>query len=561
MNRNLQAIRIFDLHGGQDGSLDSVPTRYSYTKMGSLRNWYVDHNRIKTRPPKMLHLASAFPAGVQKYHQFTGDDHALHLLIFSNGRVYLDTAATEITNGLTLTTDIEATFTLTNHDGKVFGTDAENTPFVYVGGVLRELPDYIATLTNGSILPSRCGSIASFHETLFMFDIDDPTGTFPFRTAWSNAFNATAPVPTLYTDWPEDFSNNFARDHVGRGMARYADTLLFLLDRSIEYCRLSEASNVNFAFDSLDSDTGICGASAFLSTRAGFFFAGINGIHWIQRVSEDAVKLPAARYVGKPVEDVWSLINPEKRHIIRAVEIPELNGVMFCVPYGRTQATNNLGLFFNYDEWSKTGQDLHPAFSKWDNDTDADEDGTPDEPWAFTAAEKVEIDGRQRVLMGDSDGRTFILGDRDGDADAQGVTWDNKDEGDVPFVPEFETPNYGDHNQESIWQEVALFSDRDSEKVWEIEQSNYGSQDSFEDNLTSVSEEADELTEDASPDGEAEEVPFILSSSFLTGQNSGITQADMWDHSLFTSLRAELTDGIPCTLEGMVLRRRPGGTW
>lgn len=530
MRRKLNPIVIDDFHGGRDGKSNAL--KLPSTKMQEVENWYVDRDDLVTRNGYLDRLDEVLAGGnaLQSIHQHKDNAQSRAIIYTGNGVIYRDdgNARTDITNGLTISNNRDARVQVVNFDGQLIGTDDVNELFHCKDTA--SLPTTLQDGVQAKNMPTRARSIAVFKEHLFMLNVTFNGADYPFMAQWSDP---SADIPLSV--WDNNAFNDLNRNHVGMRMVAYQDCLIFFQDQSIHYCYLDPGNiESGFNFRILESEIGLAAVNGVWVTREGTFFISDEGrLFWIAPFT--GLQPPRPIYIGKPMEDFMADVNDDRLAYVCAAEIPEIKGVLFGVPYGSNQLTNNRGVFLNYDEWSRVGGDRHPAFSIWS--------GRGSQEFAFNALSTIRDGNTRRCLGADYGGKIYNMN--------QGLT----DNG-TAIRPILTTPQYGDRNTESIWYEVMLTTDNDSEKQVSITQKLYGEEEAFEQVIT-AGEDADVLAEDSDTGEEG----FDLEVDFLGGETSGKVVAEMEGNSLYTELTMEVLSGLPMSLRALVIRREPGSDW
>ena len=460
-----------------------------------------------------------------------------HLLIIANGQMYRDNffdanAPQNITGTVTLSEDGGARFSLEEYDGGIFGTDGINPPFVIVDGESDAIPVTDLSEEDDPPIPGRTSQIVNFKQIFFFGNFTDIDGT-----ERSNA--------VIYSDI--DDITLFAADQGARNLLdkrgqvlalqeHSEDTMLIMKSDGIWYVYLDPSTAVgqartNFTYRQLSRRVGTKSPQSVVTTPIGTFFVDIDGIYFIEFGSPP----PVPRYVSRPIETFWERVNKAALDRIVAIEIPDQNGVLICVPYGSTQTENNRAIFLNYELWSQTsGGTLHPAFSIY-------EGGGRD--FSFNSlANIIDTDGNLRLIAGDYDGNVVEMN--------EGI----EDLGD-DYIPSLVFPPLGHPNIECRWTEVVVDIEQGRDVSFEIEQTNFG-------NLTPIFgffKDQDIITGDAGPAiiGIAR-----IGSSRISGNDlRGHIVADLYGESRYTKLEITLTEGLPFKLYGATVRYDRGTDW
>jgi len=274
---------------------------------------------------------------------------------------------------------------------------------------------------------------------------------------------------------------------------------------------------------------GLASERGYANCQEGTFHIDRDGFYWMP---PGPPRKPV--YVGTPVEDFWDQVNKSKLNLVCATEMPELNGVIFSVPFGAGQATNNRLIYLNYTSWSRFSDESdsqHPAFAIWG--------GYTTDVYTFNALETiVDTNDRFRVLGGGYDGRVYLLGETETDEYA-GQQYNIR--------ARFRTPIIGDPTRELHWDNLILDADLDDVKVLSITQRNY-------DRPTAVVNDVTSGTSGSVLD------EFLLDTDSLLDDSSGPIRLDLYGQSRYTELTFEVLDGVPFAAHKLTIHYEPGET-
>jgi len=525
MRRLGRPIIVDNFDGGHDDYSDSIAMPRN--KMRLLENFLCNRESMDTRPGYASRIAAASlqADGIQRIWPFQDNTQARREIILVNGKCYSydGTTVTDITGTVTLSGDQDARISCANYDGKMIASDGVN-PLVYMSAADASLTTLTAAVGADRNLPTQVGTVVNYLNYLLLFNIVDREGTYPYRVRWQDP---SAASKGALSTWPTRNHRDFNRGETVMSAAVHGGAVIVWQDFSTHYGAFDPAADSPFRWELLDESVGLVAKLGKCATRAGTFFAGYEGLYWIAPMRKEERVPLKPQYIGTPLEGFWKNVNKGALSGICCAEIPELNGVLFCVPYGANQGTNNRGIFLQYDSWSKTGSTTHPAYAIWS--------GVDNQPFAFSSLATATISGRRRLVMGDYSGNVWMLGDQDT------MTTDNGER----IRPIFHTPDYGVPDIESMWIELLMISDHSSEKQWSITQFVFGDEEPSEQVLVSGE---DEVVLDE----------FELDVDFLAGDTTGRSTADLEGVSLYTRLHCELLDGLPASIHSLTLRRKNG---
>lgn len=433
--RRLPSVEYFNLYGGRDDTADAI--ELDSRKFQEIENFYVDRDSLRKRNGYDKRFTTALESGspIQRIHQYVDNSDNRRLIYAINGKLFSDndSARTNITGTLALSSSKDALFTLLNYDGTLYGTDGVNPVFKSAS------IDAVAAILvgkEGSALPTVARVMGSFQEHLFLADIDDvDTLRKPYRLVWNN--------PPDDTDWPFDRVNDLNRTQRITAMQQHGEYLLIFQDRSLWYASLnlnSAGGGDQFNFRQLDPRVGCVGQQSVVTTEKGTFFLDRKGMYFIP-----AGQIGPPTYVGKSMEVLWSGLNFSRLHLAVAAEMPEKNGVLFAVPFGASQQNNNRGIFINYEEWTRAGRDTSPAHSVFT--------GVSAQLFQFNSLATGIFSGRDRLIGGAYDGFVSTLDETTTDY-SEGIS------------ATLTTPFYsaGGRSVEKLWYELALDIDLELQK-------------------------------------------------------------------------------------------------
>lgn len=438
--RNLATADYFNLSGGRDDKSDSI--EMPPTKFAEIINAFVERDSLVKRGGYAKQFTTALNGGdaFQGIHMFENNLQQRALVYAVGGKLFRDdldgSAPTDITGGLTLQSGADYPYQFINYDGEVVGTDKTNPLFM-----IESLSSNAVSVPSGSAsLPLAAGALSFYYHFIIAADITERYDgrRYPYRLRWNN--------PPFIPDWPDDQFVDLNRNQRIVAMRQHGEYMVIFQERSMWFMSLSSASTgtimqTEFDFKPLSSQVGAVSDKAIVETEKGLYWLDRKGVHHMP-----FGQLTQPIYVGKPNEDFWSGLNPERLQHAAGVDMREQNGVLFTMPFSQGQTTNNYGLFLNYEEGSNYGRYRHPAYSLFT--------GTDSQPFAFNCLQKVLIDGRDRTIAGGYDGFAYLL--------QEGVL-DDEEGVNATIVSPFYAPQ--GRTRESVWYQLALDIDLESTKT------------------------------------------------------------------------------------------------
>ena len=420
----------YRLSDGMDDKADFISL--SNGMFALLENLMVQRSSVEKRNGYTKHYTTALNGGtaVQRVFQHTDNSQTNTYIYMIGGKLYKDdgTTQTDLTNGLSFATGQDVHSQFLTFDGQLYGTDQTGRVFNS-----RDLGTTSAALMRDADLPSKVGAIGSYKGYILFGNITDVDGQpYPYRIK---------PLVLGPADVRQSALTgimDMKRGQTIQGFREHAQTLLIFQNKSITQAILSGGGGfvtTAFNYDPLSDTIGSVGDPSIVTTDRGTFFIALGGLYHIP----PGPPTPP-RYIGKPIETFWSECNQSRLQYACGVDMPERNGVLFCVPWGSTQTNNNRGIFINTEEWHvdpEIPSETYPAFSIIK--------GNDDMPFAFNSLAKVTISGRERVLGGGYDGLVYLLDDGTQDVD-QGIGWRFKTGAD----------DAGNRSRNKIWDDVVL---------------------------------------------------------------------------------------------------------
>lgn len=440
--RRLSSVTFSRLTGGRDGAASPIDLREN--QFQELVNLMVQRNSLVKRSGYSKRYASVLvgtSAPVQKAYEYLDNSQTRRWVYAIEGKLYRDdaTTQTDITGSLTLSNNRDAIYHMVTYDGQIIGTDGVNTPFT-IATTSSDATAMAAGQQNQ--IPSVVRVLAVWKEHILAADITDLDGVrYPYRVIWNSPINIS--------DWPIDRVNDLNRGQRVVAMVTHGEYLLIFQEDQTWYVSYQPTGSAQLqsalVFQVLDPSVGAVGAKSVLSTEQGTFFLSRKGPYWIPKG-----ELQPPIYIGKPIEDLWANLNRSRLEYACAGEIPEKNGILFCVPNTAAQTTNNMGIFANYQLWARDVEgDTHPAYSVFN--------GPSSQEFTFNCFGQALISGRSRCLGGGYDGFVYLMDDG------------YEDDG-VAFECSFKTPYYnlGDPSREKKLYQAVFDVDLDNNQALSV---------------------------------------------------------------------------------------------
>ena len=459
-------------------------------------------------------------AVVQAVHQFEDNQQSRTLIYSVGGKIFKDTGTqTDISTGVTVDTADDAQIHFQNYDAKLIGTDGQNSPFLYES--LTDGAGIVMTERDSSV-PATAKYVKAFREHIFFAYIRDQGDSvaYPYRIVHSDAGDPLRGYGVT--------NNDLNRNQAITGLIDFHDSLIVGQQYSMWYATqetFGSGQATPFVYRELSSRVGLVSQNAQVNTERGLFFADRKGIFFIQAGSPTS-----PLYISKGIETFWGELNQNRLDQIVACELPELNGVLFCVPHGSSQVRNNRGIFINYEQWSQDADgDAHPAFSIFKGGNTA---------FAFRSLSTVIDSGRFRAIGGTYDGfvSTLDQGRQDWTAGIGG---------------KIKTPFYdaGMRSREKLWYNVVLDIDLDTAKALTVIGRYYNDPYPTSSSL-SAGTSSDPLGS------------FILGQSALGTTDLGRIVGDLDGRSRYLSLEMLLPENtVGFELHGIILYYKTAGAW
>jgi hypothetical protein len=132
------------------------------------------------------------------------------------------------------------------------------------------------------------------------------------------------------------------RGDIGSGMVQFGDELIATTRRSLHKFTKTGVSSAPLARREITSHVGNVAPRGLIVMDNGMLFTDYTGVYFY-----DGALLVRA---SKDIDGTWSMINRDKMEGIVACNYKPKNWVVFMVPYGSGQTTNNLCLAYDYLE-------------------------------------------------------------------------------------------------------------------------------------------------------------------------------------------------------------------
>jgi hypothetical protein len=129
---------------------------------------------------------------------------------------------------------------------------------------------------------------------------------------------------------------------IGSGMIQFGDELIVTTRRSVQKLTKTGVSTVPFIRRDITSHVGNVAARGMIVMDNGLLFTDYTGVYFY-----DGTLLARA---SKVISGTWDGINKEYLSGVAAVNYKQRNWIVFAVPYGSGQTTNNLFLAYDYLE-------------------------------------------------------------------------------------------------------------------------------------------------------------------------------------------------------------------
>lgn len=386
---------------------------------------------------------------------FTDIDLTRTFVAVSNGKLYEDVSGTwtERSTGTPFDATIPAIMTPVGRN--IVITDQTNNPRIWNGsGAVDTLN---ANITKASCVGEHRGYL--FVGSPTVTGTLAPVGTST-RQLSSVLYSADPSTPTSFPGGKSDLNLGGEVLSILSTGSGDDDLVLFFLDSAIWYARYAPSvagagsAPFTFAFNPLDPGTGIVNSRAICRVpgRRIFFWGRGEGPTGPYMIGEKPVTQPI--YIGKRIETFISGIDSTQLDEIAVFQVPGQKCVLFNVPYGTSQATNNYAVYYNWDE------DAFAIFK-----------GSTAQTFAFASGASVlNTDGTTKCYAGDYAGVVYEVGTglRDDGEAIETTIW---------------TPWYGGGGVERKWLSLVLNMLLAKYKTLEVRYRLYGKEEETSDTL------------------------------------------------------------------------------
>ena len=311
-------------------------------------------------------------------------------------------------------------------------------------------------VTHGEITTARV--IGKFYEHVILGDITEkdyvaeggPQKRYPYRMAWNK--------PPDATDFASlDRHNDFERGDRIVAFRQHGEYLLIFFERSIwigSFASQGGMVQTEFNFRKLVDRVGCVSAQSIVSTDRGTFWLDNRGPYWLP---SGPPSFP--RFIGKPLETFWSKVQKARLPYSVGAELSEKDSIVWGVAFNDNQVVNNRAIVANYEEWSRIGREVHPAFSIWA--------GSTARGFEFNSLSRIfeGTNERERLVGGTYDGWFCTLDEGTSDFQlSDGSTGAGIEAG-------FKTPMYwaGDRTRDKIWYNFGFDVDLQTRKTVTVE--------------------------------------------------------------------------------------------
>uniref|UniRef100_A0A6M3IIU4 Uncharacterized protein n=1 Tax=viral metagenome TaxID=1070528 RepID=A0A6M3IIU4_9ZZZZ len=514
--------------GIQDRNVIRLPSTY----LRDLVNFRVERGSLITRKGTARRNADVLESGaaIQGLHEYWDESQDNHLLVAVNGKIYRDDLDgdgpdNDITGSLSLETSQDARWAWVNYDGACYGTDGVTNFYIASSSAAA-----VAMTTLGRDVPSQSKAMAVLAEQLWLANFTDMDGTVrSYGTIHSDPLVDGTMAFLGSSGARNDFNRRWPVYKLQEHAVGNTDVLMIYKKKAIWWAQFApsqSAAVTNFAYNRLPGNVGLSGPYGVVSTPEGLMHIDKPGIYWLP-----ANDLTKPRYIGKPVETFWGSVEASRLYYVAAGEVPEQNGVIFCVPYGADQSDNNRAIYINYESWAEEGleaDDLHPAMSIYK--------GVSDGYYAFNCLCRIQdTDGRERLVGGGYDGYVYTIEEGTQDVDQNYIC-----SATLPFI--------GDPSMQWAWQDAIIDGDLNSEKVLSITQRNYDVDVPYEQIVTGG---AKGFVLDES----------VLDLDVLGGDALGSMRADLVGESRYMELEIKVLSGVEFAIHSVVVRAEADDTY
>lgn len=466
----------YDFYGGMDDKEDAVEVPTFLMK--HIENGWTSRTSIERRKGYAERFAGTLESGRDVLHAHLFFDEVdsivdtkglLYILEGSSddGVLYYDNGSTRTdistTNSVKVENDLDTDFQVTNYNGEMVGVDGVN-PMWRSDGTASGTNTVKAAITasTNAPFPTKIKCVASFKEHLFIGNFTDIDNSYrPYRILINR--------PGDLTDWPLDTNNDLDRSDRLVAIVPHGEHLLFFMRRNIywaEYVGSQGFARSPFHFHSLISGVGAISAKSIKHTQEGTFFLSERGGVWFVPLTEtNGAGKP--RFVGKPMTSFWGTLTGSKRRRIVAINHKNRNSLIWLVPVGSGQITNNRAIVMNYEEWHRDGFQNYPAFSFFTGEDTA----TQSTPFRFSCGTEVydDTEGTWETILCNQ-GKVY-----DFDSTTAPVEFDVSTGNGIRMI--VNTPFYspGGRANKKIWRQITIDASMPQASTISLQQLNYNS--------------------------------------------------------------------------------------
>ena len=486
-------------------------------------NFITNGYTAEKRPGYTRRIATA-EAGATKVTglgQVVDSSNTSHFLVVTNGKLYEDVSGTltERASGRTIDAtalcQVVGTGSLPSggaHTGSAVINDQTNPPLIWSGSGTADIliPDI-----------TRASCCAAWREFFFLGDY---TSTREGRSICTVATTDPNNPQVLST-----IKSPTNRQSPVIAIVPAAHYILIFLRDALWWAVYAPGSGgfaggtaFNFTFDVLRPGIGIVGPHAAVNVPGEmtvFWGRGHNKNGGPYLIPEKDPNIGPV-YIGKPVEVFISGLDSNYLSGIVATWLPVFNGVLFQVPYGASQTTNNRGLFYNT---------VDKTWSVFMNATTT---------FAFASgATVIDSDGTSQLYCGTYGGTIMKMGNglQDDDDGYRAEMW---------------TGWLGHSDFEHDWMEMMLRMDLGQRKIIQVRARYFGSD----------VEDSDDETGGASGDPIGS---FVIGVSAIAGQTEGVLQGDLEGdpstHVMFGIVDEQ--NNMACRIHGLTAYYLRGASW
>lgn len=487
-------------------------------------NFMTNGYTAEKRPGYVRRIATAY-AGAPKVTglgQMVDSANVAHFLAVMSGKLLEDVNGTWTERAAGRTIDstalcqVAGTGSLPSggaHTGSVVINDQTNPPLIWSGSGVADI--FIPDIT-------RASCCAAYREFFFLGDY---TSTKEGRSICTVAVTDPSNPQAILSKSPTNRQSQVV------SIVPTAHYVLIFLKDALWWATYAPSSGgfaggtaFNFNFDVLRPGIGIVGPMAAVNVPGSmtvFWGRGRNkngGPFIVPEADPQAGPI----YIGKPIENLISGLDSNYLSGIVANWLPNCNGILFQTPYGSSQSTNNMCMFYHT---------IDKTWACWKNDN-------TDIAFSFASgAAVIDSDGSSQLYCGTYNGKVMKMG--------TGLQDDSNG-----YRAEMWTGWLGDPRSELDFMEFVLRMDLPQRKIIQVRARYLGS--SLED------------SEDES--GGAAGAPigsFIIGVSAIAGQTVGAISGDLVGDSA-THVQFGIIDeqdSVACRIHGLTAYYLRGSSW